>query len=216
MKTNSRTSDDRSQNRAASKDDAPWHRKLQAAIASGYATRIAPAAEMLFEEGGKKLAPRAVKEFVQNVAKETAPEVLEAGTSAVKVAARSPGATVAASAKVIATNTAKSSAWGAAIDLGVSGYTAVRQGMTAKDAMIFVAKETGKGGIASAVGTVAAAGVIAIAGPIAPLAVLGVSFAATLGTRAALDAIDTRQVVIGAADAPTSSDRVSEETPSLS
>jgi len=176
-------------------DGVPLYRRFQAAIAAGYSEAVAPAAEALYELGGKKVLPKVAKEWVQGLACETAPQALEAGATVVKTVSKVSGAVVTSSAKVVLRGAAKSSVFGAGIDLAVSSYSAIKMvrhtDMTSREAAIFVAKETGKGGIATAAGVVATAGVIALAGPLAPLAAMGVSIAATLATRTALDAIDT-------------------------
>lgn len=147
-----------------------------------------------FDAGGHLLLSESSRKMLAAALVEAPSKVLKAGGFALKEAARSPGVatmSLTQAAKTVAVGTGSAAGVGAVCELVISGVEAVRairsDEMTAKQAAVHVAQETGKGALASAAGVLAATAIVAVTGPVAPLAFVATSAGFAIASRAGLD-----------------------------
>ena len=182
---------------------------MRASVAGAKAVSVRSSAEVLFQAGGQRVLPAAVQTVVRGAvareasrilgAKGLGHAVLEAGattTSAgmVEVGAARAVASQAARAagRQVLRAVSAAAAAGAVIDGGwalVQAVARVRKGaMTRREAAVHVAREATTGAAATAAGTAAAALLVGLTGGVAAPAIFVVGAAASLGTKAGLDA----------------------------
>jgi len=164
------------------------------------------AAQALFEAGGRHVLPTTVQNAVRSAVESQASRVLmadagkrllESGGVAGALAEGGivravAGQTLRGAGRQLLRGVSAAAGAGALIDGGWALASAVRGmragNMTGRQATAHVAREAGKGAVATAAGTAAAAVLVALTGGVAAPAVFVVAGAASLGAKMGLDA----------------------------
>lgn len=174
-------------------------RDVWASMVGAAGVTAARGAEAAFEAGGHHLMAESGRKVLAAALVESSSPLLKAGEVALKVAARSPGVasmSLKQAVKSVAVGAGGAAGVGAVCDLAISSVEAVRavraDEITAKQAAVHVAQETGKGALASAAGVLAATALVAVTGPIGPLAFAATTGAAAIISRVGLDKLTKR------------------------
>jgi len=179
---------------------------MRGAAAGTEAVALRGAAQALFEAGGRHVLPTTVQNAVRSAVESQASRVLmadagkrllESGGVAGALAEGGivravAGQTLRGAGRQLLRGVSAAAGAGALIDGGWALASAVRGmragNMTGRQATAHVAREAGKGAVATAAGTAAAAVLVALTGGVAAPAVFVVAGAASLGAKMGLDA----------------------------